>query len=230
MRGEQPAFQPEDALNNETSRILTRSKEELIEFLRHQANLEWGGYRLYDGTQTHIHQNPEELTEFIFHLISIEKEEGINFTHSLNIGYLDGATDGILNKIFCFDEMVAADNFSERGNGDVLRANLRYKNLTLICGDSTSERVKYRMKILGPYDLIFIDANHDYEFVKQDFENALGMINPNGVIALHDICAPSEVGVQKLWDEICSSETYSTKTIFNPDVPMKTGIGVVRII
>ena len=37
-----------------------------------------------------------------------------------------------------------------------------FKNLTLIAGDSTSDRVIGQAKQLGPYDLIFIDANHTY--------------------------------------------------------------------
>lgn len=36
------------------------------------------------------------------------------------------------------------------------------------------------------FDAIFIDACHNYEQVKKDFENALKILNKNGVIFLHD--------------------------------------------
>jgi glutaredoxin-related protein len=36
------------------------------------------------------------------------------------------------------------------------------------------------------FDLIFIDANHDFEYVKKDFENSLKILNPNGIIILDD--------------------------------------------
>jgi hypothetical protein len=41
------------------------------------------------------------------------------------------------------------------------------------------------------YDLIFIDGLHTAEQVKKDFENALGVLSPNGFIVLHD-CNPEK--------------------------------------
>jgi len=37
------------------------------------------------------------------------------------------------------------------------------------------------------FDIIFIDACHNIDFVINDFENALKIINKNGVILLHDV-------------------------------------------
>jgi len=215
-------------LNHYTSESIRANKDVLLEWLRHQANLEWGGYRLYDGSHTHIHQNPDELTDFIFHMIDHEQSSPQPLNNLLMVGFLDGATDTIFNKVFCFQEVVAVDTFQEHGNGDFLRANLKFKNLTLICGDSTSERVTSKVKILGPYDLIFIDANHEYDFVKIDFQNALKNIADHGVIALHDVFCPSAPGVMKFWKELCDAGEYDLQSFHNPAVPMKTGIGVVR--
>ncbi|MBL8012699.1 MAG: class I SAM-dependent methyltransferase, partial [Candidatus Omnitrophica bacterium] len=38
----------------------------------------------------------------------------------------------------------------------------------------------------GKIDLVFIDGNHSYEFVKSDTENALEMLSEKGVIIWHD--------------------------------------------
>lgn len=35
-------------------------------------------------------------------------------------------------------------------------------------------------------DLIFIDGDHSYESTKKDFKNAMRLLNPNGMIILHD--------------------------------------------
>ena len=35
-------------------------------------------------------------------------------------------------------------------------------------------------------DLIFIDANHDFEFVKRDLLNSFTLLSPNGLVVLHD--------------------------------------------
>ena len=36
------------------------------------------------------------------------------------------------------------------------------------------------------FDIIFIDADHNFESVKKDFENALKCLNNHGIILLHD--------------------------------------------
>ena len=38
-------------------------KERLVEFLRHNCNVEIGGYKIYDGIGNHLLQNPEELAD-----------------------------------------------------------------------------------------------------------------------------------------------------------------------
>ncbi len=43
-------------------------RQDLIEFLKHNANVEHGGYQLFDGTYTHLLQIPEELADFIIYL------------------------------------------------------------------------------------------------------------------------------------------------------------------
>lgn len=42
------------------------------------------------------------------------------------------------------------------------------------------------------FDLIFIDACHDFENVKKDFDNSIERLRPNGVILIHDTCPVSE--------------------------------------
>lgn len=214
-------------LNELSQKLLKSSKTVILEVLRHHTNLEWGGYRLYDGTHTHMHQNPQELTDFIFYLLAHEKKFKTKIKRFLLIGYLDGFTDAVLNKFFLFDEIVAVDTFQESGSGDLLRANMKFKNLTLICGDSTSERVKANFGKFAPYDLIFIDGNHSYEFVKKDYENTKDLVRKNGIIALHDVCAPSAPGVGKFWKELKSDRKLSLKEFYYDWTPMKTGIGVI---
>ena len=36
------------------------------------------------------------------------------------------------------------------------------------------------------FDIIFIDANHDFEAVKEDFDNSVKVLNINGIIILDD--------------------------------------------
>jgi len=49
-------------------------------------------------------------------------------------------------------------------------------------------------------DLLFIDGNHDYEAVRQDFELWVPKLRDGGVLCLHDACA-SFPGVERLIGE-----------------------------
>ena len=49
----------------------------------------------------------------------------------------------------------------------------------------------YRKTLL--FDIIFIDGNHDYEYVKRDIDNSLRHLRPSGTIICHDTL-PVELG------------------------------------
>jgi predicted O-methyltransferase YrrM/glycosyltransferase involved in cell wall biosynthesis len=69
--------------------------------------------------------------------------------------------------------------------------------------EQTKEEV--RQLLDGPsIDFLFIDGDHTYEGVKQDFYMYKDLVTPGGLIAFHDICYhPSpHVEVKQFWDEI----------------------------
>ena len=43
-----------------------------------------------------------------------------------------------------------------------------------------------RARLPGPFDLIFVDEAHEYDFVVRDTQNALRNLAPNGTIVWHD--------------------------------------------
>jgi cephalosporin hydroxylase len=55
----------------------------------------------------------------------------------------------------------------------------------LIIGDSTAEEVVEKVRQLGPFDAVFIDANHTLPYIEKDFANYRPMAKK--LIALHDI-------------------------------------------
>jgi predicted O-methyltransferase YrrM len=76
----------------------------------------------------------------------------------------------------------------------------------MIWGDSTDPRIVEQVRKLGPFDAIFIDANHTLEFVEKDWAN----YGPMGrIVAFHDINwhrAPEWVGVRidvpQFWERV----------------------------
>jgi hypothetical protein len=204
-------------------------KEELIEMVKHQTNIEIGGYRLFDGSRTHLMQSPYELPDFIIALKQHEIDSGKKIKRFLEVGFSSGINNTILNKFFNFDEIVAVDIFSSAINGNTLSANLMHKNLTLVCGDSTSNRVLNIVKGFGLFDLIFIDANHTYEYVKKDFENYIKVLDKGSVIAFHDIDSPDWPGINRFWNELKETGKYNQVEFVSKDFKLQYGIGMLTV-
>jgi len=77
-------------------------------------------------------------------------------------------------------------------------------DLMLLQGMSQDATLIEQARELGPYDFIFIDADHRYESVRADWENYSPMIAPEGILAFHDTqhTGDPSYGVEQLWNEI----------------------------
>jgi len=73
--------------------------------------------------------------------------------------------------------------------------------LHVIQGDSRDPHTVERAAEYGPYQWAFIDADHSYEAVKDDWENYGPLVDAGGVVCFHDINMEGE-GVPRLWWEI----------------------------
>jgi cephalosporin hydroxylase len=77
-------------------------------------------------------------------------------------------------------------------------------------------------------DLLFIDGDHRYAGVKQDFEMYSPLVRDAGMIAFHDICHHPhhpDVGVDMLWRQL-GGGAWKDEIITDP--PTWGGIGVLR--
>ena len=64
------------------------------------------------------------------------------------------------------------------------------QNISAINGDShATSTVESVRRVLGgrSLDFLFIDGDHRYESVKQDFESYVSLLNHTGIVAFHDI-------------------------------------------
>lgn len=86
----------------------------------------------------------------------------------------------------------------------------------IIAGSSADSGIQEQAKDRGPYDLVFIDGDHSYEGVKQDWEFALSL-QPR-LIAFHDIADAVKhrregCEVDKLWKEIKAAHRTTEKIV-----------------
>lgn len=83
----------------------------------------------------------------------------------------------------------------------------------------------------GPVDFLFIDADHRYAGVRNDFVRFAPLLTPGGLVGMHDIiCEPPQPDceVDRLWKQI--KARFETSEIGVPDVRgRRLGLGLVRV-
>jgi predicted O-methyltransferase YrrM len=104
------------------------------------------------------------------------------------------------------------------------------KQIYFLREDSHSNRtVGMVSEILGsePVDFLFIDGDHSYSGVKQDFDNYRQFMRPGGIVAFHDI-VNSKCDVSKFWTEV--KNEFESKEIVAQDLApygIPFGIGII---
>ncbi len=104
-------------------------------------------------------------------------------------------------------------------------------DLHLIQGFSYDPHIIEQVESFGPFQFLFIDAEHTYEAVRADYDNYRALVEPGGVIAFHDFQARSgPYGVDILWDQIKTVTGSRTVEISQrSDPPGFQGISVVFV-
>ena len=199
------------------------NRDVIIDFLRKHATVEWGGYRVNDGSYTHLLQVPEELADLICFL----REDGLAGGSLLEIGFAEGFTNTILHKIFKFELITAVDLEPSSVSPAFFASNCKYKPLNFFFGKSMDSRIIKSVNSLGPYDVVFIDASHEREDVLADFKNYFN-IEKSRYAVFHDIRNPRWPGCGLAWESIKNSFPHlSYREFIGPPRAYSCGIGVL---
>ena len=173
-----------------------------------------------------LQQNPKEYSQLL------KWFQGKNFESYLELGVGRGGSF-LLNVMFQTNlkKAVCVDNSeywkdnqqkSIQDKVDWLKSNT---NTSIEFYDQSTDDYFADYIIAPKRDCIFIDAGHDYDSVKKDFDNALECIIEGGFIIFHDIASTSCPGVQRIWRE--ASAKYRTEATFVHG--SNCGIGIVQI-
>jgi predicted O-methyltransferase YrrM len=118
----------------------------------------------------------------------------------------------------------------------------RGQHLDLIRGDSHAPKTVDRVSRLlagEMLDFLFIDGDHTYEGVRQDFESYSPLVRSGGLVGFHDIAPPlprvaQEGGptllvgeVPRFWSEIKTQ--YPSTELIDPAGGGYFGIGLIRV-
>lgn len=122
-----------------------------------------------------------------------------------------GSEMGSLCIIHAVDTHAGLPGIHSEGTLSEFKTNLRVKKFTKTVivhqGSSTDIANSWKSKTIG---LLFIDGNHDYKSVKNDFESWLPHLSQGGLIAFHD---SAQLGPNKLLTEIIQNNSRSIHMI-----------------
>lgn len=101
--------------------------------------------------------------------------------------------------------------------------------LHTIQGDSRAPATAQAAAAHGPYDWVFIDADHGEAAVRADWAAYAPLCRPGGLVLLHDINARPGYGVSVLWRELQQAGYVTQEINARAGDPHPCGIGVVQV-
>jgi len=105
----------------------------------------------------------------------------------------------------------------------------KQQNIHLVRGDShSSKTIKMVNDILNgdKLDFLFIDGDHSYKGIKQDFEMYSPLVKKGGIISMHDIVLTERNEVPIFWNEI--KKNYKYEEIMENPNQHGYGIGIIE--
>ncbi|KKM70000.1 hypothetical protein LCGC14_1445120 [marine sediment metagenome] len=155
--------------------------------------------------------NPKQIQSEILNLIQILKKEKPKII--LEIGTASGGTLFLFSRIAARDAVIISIDLPGGGYPEwkiPLYKSFAFQKqkIYLIREDSHKKSALDKVKMIlngKKLDYLFIDGDHTYEGVKNDFEIYSPLVKDGALIAFHDIVVhPPElnVGVHDFWNEI----------------------------
>ena len=139
-----------------------------------------------------------------------------HITNAIEIGRDKGGSTGLLLDALK-GHLISIDikNYFDDSLIDHLPEGLRSR-LCFITANSQNHKAKQIIRSefyrYTPVDLIFIDGDHSYEAVQQDYNNFLPFLNKSGVVILHDY--RKEEGVTMFVDDGLDTKKFNKFHMF----------------
>jgi predicted O-methyltransferase YrrM len=181
---------------------------------------------------------PQQIPSEFNELARLVKEKDCQ--RILEIGTYRGGTLFVFSRLSQPDATIISVDYSLTFHGKIVRSlqpplfrrimQPRQK-LSLLRADSHSpETLKKIESILNgaQLDFLFIDGDHRYEGVKQDFDMYSPLVRAGGLVAFHDIARTNKVEeVYRFWGEV--KQRYSHREFVHRTDDGAMGIGVLQL-
>ncbi|MBW4488037.1 MAG: class I SAM-dependent methyltransferase [Trichocoleus desertorum ATA4-8-CV12] len=181
---------------------------------------------------------PHQIKSEIISFLEFAKNESPKYV--CEIGTADGGTNFLLSQALPSVRLMVGIDLFVRNQFKLCYFSKPSQEIEFVSGSSYEQNTVDKVKqILGDrkLDLLFIDGDHHYEGVKQDFLKYRHFVREEGIIVFHDI-VPDYLtrygtktnrwvgGVPKFWDEIKCF--YSCYEFVEDSAQDGLGIGAIR--
>jgi len=130
----------------------------------------------------HLQQNISEIVDLVKFLMGLNRK----FNNFLEVGSAAGGNTFVLNKYLGFENVVIVDDNNHPKHGFRKETLKDIKRVEFI-GNSQSKEANEWVKSLNmEFDIMFIDADHSYEGVRNDTYNYIEFLNDDGYVIFHD--------------------------------------------
>lgn len=144
----------------------------------------------FDASEYYIQQVPEEFASLIFKLL-----KNGNYNNFMEIGSAAGGVSRIMYDFFNFKKMVIIDDNFQTKMVEVRKKMIVNLPVTELIYDSTDVKAIEAVDNLNiKFDILFIDGDHSYDGVKNDYINYLKFVENGGYLIFHDTISYPEVG------------------------------------
>ena len=114
-----------------------------------------------------------------------------SFCGRSTVSLCHGSKHGDGAKVYAVDPHDALQGITRGGTLQEIRDNLTAKGLSSLAEIQVCTSADAARSWRGPeIDLLFIDARHDYDSVKDDFERWIPLVAAGGYVAFHDVNQP----------------------------------------
>ncbi len=172
----------------------------------------------------------------------LERMHAVRPRRVLEIGTARGVTTYLLSHFAAADGHVVTCDLTQRGSVALRRGNRRRQSIEALELDSHSAEGRRRLHECFPdgVDMLFIDGDHTYEGVRQDFLDYADLLRPRSLLVFHDIVEDFRTrygivtwswvgGVPRFWRDLkaaAPSDFVIEELVRNPKQD-GLGIGVV---
>jgi len=129
----------------------------------------------------------------------------------LEVGAASGGNTYVLSNILNLEKVIIIDDNSHHHHSkrkDILK-DIQYEEY--ICDSQSEEAKKYVNDLDIQFDFIYIDANHSFNSVKNDYFNYKDFVKIGGLLGFHDAGIK---GLPQLFEEVVSKDN-SFEMIFD---------------